>query len=250
MMETYEQLRDSATGEAGEAWKRADRKVSNLQALYRELKEDPRYTEEHKAEKAWGAYEAAKEKIVADRAKAREGFEKQARSGERFSIPMPEGEHILTTDPQKLLLSQNEASRVVRTIDRRDESSAGPFKVDKLEILRQEYKRGLEVGGVQGGAICRGVLSAADELGVDQSTLVNDFRNERHHKALSDAEHAERLTSHISKQVPEPPFKRSGGRGSVPGRPRTPNLLVPKDSTPIPAGGRGFGSLRRRRAWK
>jgi hypothetical protein len=60
MSETYESLRESATGEAGEAWKRSDRDVSNLQALYRELKDDPRYTEEHKAEKAWGAYDAAR----------------------------------------------------------------------------------------------------------------------------------------------------------------------------------------------
>ena len=71
MSETYEQLRDSATGEAGEAWRRAARETANLHALYRELKADPRYSEAHKAERAWERYEAAKEKIEADTAKAR-----------------------------------------------------------------------------------------------------------------------------------------------------------------------------------
>jgi hypothetical protein len=37
MTETYEQLRDSASGEAGEAWRRADREESNLRATYRQL---------------------------------------------------------------------------------------------------------------------------------------------------------------------------------------------------------------------
>ena len=52
MNESYEQLRDSTTGEAGERWKAFNREESNLRALYQELKEDPRYTNEHKAEQA------------------------------------------------------------------------------------------------------------------------------------------------------------------------------------------------------
>src|SRR3712207_2624855 len=50
----------------------------NLRALYRELKEDPRYTDEHKAQKAWERYEATKEKIVAGKVKAKELLENQA----------------------------------------------------------------------------------------------------------------------------------------------------------------------------
>ena len=43
-MSAYEELRDGATGEGGDAWREADRRTSKLHALYRELKEDPRYT--------------------------------------------------------------------------------------------------------------------------------------------------------------------------------------------------------------
>ena len=134
MNETYEQLRDSATGEAGEAWKAADREESNLRALYRELKEDPRYTYEHKAQTAWAAFERVKEKIVANKAKAREGLEKQARTGERFSIPRPEGEGLITTDTNKLLASQNEASRILRKLDRLARNRVGLFKPDREEV--------------------------------------------------------------------------------------------------------------------
>jgi hypothetical protein len=42
MTESYEQLRESATGKAWGAWKAADREESNLRTLYRTLKENPR----------------------------------------------------------------------------------------------------------------------------------------------------------------------------------------------------------------
>ncbi len=38
MSNTYEQLRDAATGEGGEAWRAADREEGKLHAFYRELK--------------------------------------------------------------------------------------------------------------------------------------------------------------------------------------------------------------------
>ncbi len=236
MAETYEQLRDSATGEAGEAWRRADREEANLRTLYRELKDDPRYTNEHKAETAWQKYEATKENIAADKEKAREGLAKQVRSGERFSIPMPDGESLITTDTAKLLASQNEASRIVRKLDRL-ESSKGPFRQKPAEVLKQEYERGLQIGGVQGGAICRGVLEAADELGVDKHQVVDGFRKESHRNALLDAERASMLTQLIGSQIPQPPFAR-------PSRPREgrDKLLIPRE--------RSVQTKARRPSWK
>ena len=38
MSETYESLRDNATGEGAEAWRAADREEARLRALYLELK--------------------------------------------------------------------------------------------------------------------------------------------------------------------------------------------------------------------
>src|SRR5215213_7343945 len=224
MSETYEQLRASASGEAGEAWKRADREESNLRTLYRELKEDPRYTEEHKAATAWERYEATKEKIAADKVKARETLEKQARTGEYFSFPMPEGESLIPSDTSKLLASQNEASRIVRKLDRLASSGVGPFKPDRVEVLKGEYERGLQTGGVQGGAICRGALEAADELGMDSHQLVDAFRKQSHRNSLEDAERAVMRSGLIGKQIPEPPFKCPVDRTPGPGK-----LFIPRD---------------------
>ena len=237
MTETYEQLRDSATGEAGDAWRRKDREEANLRTLYRTLKEDTRYTQEHKAEKAWERYEAAREKIEADTEKAREGLAKQVRSGERFSIPMPEGESLTPSDTSKLLASQNEASRIVRKVDRATTSGTGPFKQNPAEVLKNEYERGLQIGGVQGGAICRGVLEAADELGVDKHQVVEGFRKQSHRNALSDSERASMLTQLIGSQIPQPPFAR-------PSRPREgrDKLLIPRE--------RSMQTKGRRPAWR
>jgi hypothetical protein len=170
MSNPYEALRDSATGEAGEAWKAADREAKKLAALYQELREDPRYTDAHKAETAWARYEAGKGRIEAGRAK--ELLERQARSAERFSLPFPDGEGPTTTDTQKLLATQNETARLLRRIDRMGADGKGPFRSDPAAVLRDEYGRGLEVGGVQGGALCRAVLEAARDLGMAADSIV------------------------------------------------------------------------------
>jgi len=241
MTETYEQLRDSATGEAGAAWKAADREEHNLRTLYRELKEDPRYTTEHKAEQAWGTYEATKEKIAEGKAKARELLETQARSAERSSVPFPGGEGLITVDTQKLLASQNEASRIIRKLDRLDSHTTRPFTPDRAEVLKQEYGRGLETGGVQGGAICRGVLSVCDELGIDANVVVDSFRKQRHHESLERAQHAAHLTQYISKRVPEPPFRRPGSVHRVSEAQRKNPFKRPGEAVPV--------SVRDQRHW-
>lgn len=212
MSETYEQLRDETAGEAGQAWREADRAENNLRELYRSLKEDPRYTEEHKAEKAWQSYEAGKDKITVGKEKARELLKKSAQTAGRFSIPLPDSESLVTTDAAKLLASQNEATRIIRKIERASSGASGPFKPNNAETLKAEYGRGLEIGGMQGGAICRGVLMAADELGVNLSEVVDGFRRQRHREALERAQQAERAFGLIGTRLMKPPFPRPGSR--------------------------------------
>jgi hypothetical protein len=231
---SYEQLRDSATGDAKAAWDAADSQVSRLRAFYEQLKEDPRYNEEYKAAEAWKRFEAVKDKVAANKRKAKEELQKQARTGERFSFPMPGQEPLVTNDTQKILAAQNEASRIVRRIDRLDTNAKGPFKPDWAEVLREEYKKGLEMGGTQGGIICRGTLAAAEEIGVDTHSLVDPFRKERHRESLERAQHAGRLTDLISSGgAPEPPFPKPGqrGRGSEPRR-RNNTFLVDREQQP------------------
>jgi hypothetical protein len=88
-LSSYEDLRGSARGQAGELWKAADKEEASLGAYYEQLKEDPRFTEEHKAELAWGRYNQAKEKIVEGREKAGEQLASDAATYRRQAIPMP-----------------------------------------------------------------------------------------------------------------------------------------------------------------
>ena len=232
MTESYEELRDSATGGGGEAWRQADREETNLRRLYAALKEDSRWSEEHKSEKAWEAYEVAREKIAGGREKAREHLETQARGGVRASLPFPGGEGPVTSDTQKYLATQNEASRIVRKIDRISGSAkGGPLKASPLDVLRQEYGRGLEAGGTQGGIICRGVLAAADELGIDAGSVVDGFRKDRHREALERAQVSERLAGTVGGSVPEPPFKKPGRLASS--APGPAPLFIPRSRATI-----------------
>jgi hypothetical protein len=245
---SYEQLRGSADGEAGEAWDRVDRQVRDLRKYYQTLKEDERYTDEYRAQEAWKRFEAAKPKIEQGKQKTKELLEQQVRSRHQASIPMPKGHRGPVHDTNKLIAAQNEASRIIRKLDRQssDKSPKSPFKPDKTETLRTEYERGLEIGGLQGASICRGVLSAADEVGVDADSIVDGFRTERHHESLQRSQQAARQLDLIGSDVPEPPFAdpSKGGRrrGSEPRRQGT--LLVPK-TTEIASVGRA-----RKRPWK
>ena len=122
------------------------------------------------------------------------------------------------------------------------------------DALRDAYASAMEDGGVEGMARARGVLRAAEQLGVPVDDVVAPFMERRHYEAAAEAHQLELLR----KQVPSPksmiaanPFTpRSSpksdyhtGRGSThfKGRP-----------APQPASGRrGAGSERRRKPpWK
>jgi hypothetical protein len=90
----------------------------------------------------------------------------------------------------------------------------------------------LDIGGVEGGAICRGVLRAAQELGVGNDWL-DALRNDGQRKMLDNARRLEYFSDLISTSVPKPPksLDKPNGvrqRGPAP-------LLVPVTGSPIPA---------------
>jgi hypothetical protein len=204
-LSSYESLRDSARGQAAPLWKTADKEEATLGAYYEQLRDDPRFTEEHKSELAWSHYNQAKEKIVEGREKASEMLATDAATYRRQSLPMPGGEGPITQDPQKILITQNESQRINRKIARLQESP-GPFRPDIASTLRQEYERGLEVGGTMGGALCRAVLAVADEQGIEPDSVVDSFRKDRHRELVERAQHAEHLRQYLGKRIKEPPF--------------------------------------------
>src|SRR3712207_2542999 len=124
---TYEDIQSRAKGPGVEEWKRADKARTSLPAYYRQLQDDPRITDLVRSERAWERYEAVKAQVQADSAKAIELFTKSVQSAERFSVPMPESEGLITKNTEKLLLTQGEQSRIYRRLDRL-ENARGPLK--------------------------------------------------------------------------------------------------------------------------
>ena len=214
----YEDIQSQAKGPGTEVWKNADRARAGLREYYAHLGADPRLSDLARSEQAWQRYEAVKAQVEADSAKAKELSERSARTAERQSIPMPDGESVTTSDKDKLLLTQGEHNRISRLIDRKSSraSKATPFKLSNL--LKEEYARGVEVGGVQGGAICRAVVEIARDSGEDIHHIVATHRSPSQRKALEDAQNAQMRLQLIGKSASQPPFPRpeelqGGGRG-------------------------------------
>jgi hypothetical protein len=211
----YEQLRDSVGPQLREEWMKADQFAERLQQSYQRLLEDEELTSEAKERRA-RELEANQGQQVAQKRKAlRESLLKASKGAEKSSIPMPGGEGLTSDDPSKLLASQNEAARIVRTLERRAEK--GPFgDAGHSDYLKAEYERGLEVGGTEGGAICRGALRAATEMGLGDEWLP---RAERHHESLEKARRLFVAAHSISANPPPIPrgLSSSGRRSAADG---------------------------------
>src|SRR5687768_1186854 len=57
LRQSYDDVQREAKGPGVEEWRQADHARENLSELYTSLRDDPRFTEEHKAETAWARYE-------------------------------------------------------------------------------------------------------------------------------------------------------------------------------------------------
>src|SRR5215212_7295154 len=202
--ESYEQLQNSVEdNETRASWKYADARSRDLVESYRALKDDPRYTPDHKAELSWAAYEKTGPQIKASKEKARGLLEKEAAYNEEMSIPRPRGESLKVTSTERLLAAQNHAAKVVRMAERLEQRAAkggSPIGRPSLpSVLKDEYARGIATGGVEGAVACRGTLMAAQELGVDADSFLNDLRKPEHMESLDKARRYEQMAQSISK---------------------------------------------------
>ena len=244
-MESYESIRDSSPvipQDVRNAWKEADGSERLLRGQYERLIEDGDLNDEAKARRAGELYEKQRPLIERKKQTAKDALIKASKSAVKSSIPKPSGEATSSADPTKLLLDQNEASRILRTLDRK--ANKGPFSQNSGEYLKQEYERGLEVGGVEGGAICRGALRVAQELGLGDEWLP---RNDRQYELLDNARRLEHYAGLISTDAPKPPksLSKTAGRGSY--AQSSPVLgLAPASGTPITAGGGSHNSASKR----
>ena len=223
--ESYEQLRESVpNNEARAAWLDHDRRQAYLAETYRSLKNDPRYTVEHKASEMWAAYERESRRIQAAGEKARELLERDAKGRETMAMPRPKGENITNLSTERLLAAQNEAARIIRKTQRL-QNVPGPFKQNTADVLREEYAHGMAASGVEGVAICKGALMAAGELGISEDEFLNGLRTPEQLEELDKARRFRRMAQSIGKSIPEPPLTHpvTGQPSTGPGK-----LFIPR----------------------
>jgi hypothetical protein len=201
----YEEIQSQAKGPGVEEWKRADKARGSLPEFYRQLEADPRFSDLARAERAWERYEAVRAEVEQSAPEAQAKMARSAETAVRQSIPMPESEALATTNTEKLLLTQGEQGRIYRQLDRL-ESARGPLKRTPNQVLKEEYARGLQIGGPQGGAIARAVCEIARDTGVDIESIVDEHRGECHRRALEDAQNTQMRMQLVGKSVSKPPF--------------------------------------------
>jgi hypothetical protein len=237
MTETYENARDNSEivpQDVRRQWIEADQQERMLRGQYEKFSQDTDLVPEARARLAHESYEKMAPRIESKKKATREALLKQAKFAEQAAIPRPSGEPLSSSDPTKLVADQNEAARIVRTVERRKDAP-GPFRHDTGAYLTQEYKRGLEIGGTEGGAICRGTLRAAGELGVSAEVLLQPLRGDRHRDSLDRARRLYLYADMISTKAAPIPRKLDGrnSKSRVAGSYRSaPSALVPGAAGP------------------
>jgi hypothetical protein len=195
----------------------------NLVREYEHLEKDERFNDEHRAQKAWEKYDEAKAVVGAKGRAAHENLLKAAEQYEQMSIPFPGGHSLRTEQVEHLNLTQGERTRIMDrlayknpTIERmQKEGKKTPSGPSPKETLRDEYARGLDIGGPQGAAICRAVVQIAEDQGRSVDDIVADHRSEWQYGYLQSAADARLKANNIYTRVPMPSYPRPGGPKSL-----------------------------------
>jgi hypothetical protein len=211
---TYEQVRAEAKSPGVDEWRKLDEERTRLLDHYEALQNDERYAPEYKAQSAWQRFEEVSGLIAELGPQAREKMLKSVESLERLSIPMPPEQSVRTSKMDQLALTQGEVRCITERINYvppaverlRAQGKKAPKTASPQDILREEYREGLDIGGPQGGAICRAVLTIARDRGIDIHQIVDSFRNDHHRGCLEDATMARQRAELVSSRVPQPPF--------------------------------------------
>jgi hypothetical protein len=197
----------------------------DLLRQYESLDSDEKYTDEYRASRQWEAYDKSRP-VIEEKAKAaREKLLAAADDYELASIPFPGGQSLRTNDVQLLALAQGERSRITERLSYENPTIARMRAAGKnvptssedrpVNILREEYARGLSVGGPAGGAICRAVLRLAEDRGMNIDDVVDEHRKEWQRTYLRKAQDAGIQARSLYSRVPLPSSPRPGGAKSI-----------------------------------
>jgi len=242
----YERLRsdEAIPRDIREQWLSTDTAAGTLTRNYRRILEDGELTPEAKVARAQTLYQEQAPRVVEKKKRLRADLIKAAEGEEHSAIPFVRGASLNATNSNDVIAAQNEADRIVRQLERRADNS--PFGATRhSDFLQDEYKRGLEIGGAEGSALCRGALRAAHELGLGTGAEAEWLpREAKHHEHLDRARRLRYASDSISSEAPKPPkaLRRSGARRI--GSERGPEPML------MGGGGNPLQPKRAKRSWK
>jgi hypothetical protein len=165
---SYEQLRDTTEGDAGIAWRDADRWSSYLREKFEVLKADEKLSEEGKYKAAEEYLEKTRPRIEQAYEAARKHLEAEAKRQWDAAVPLPDDQDLSTTkvkDSSEMLAIQGEARAIVARVERMRERMPKGIRGDHTaDVLRDTYGSAMDEGGIEGRIKAYGVLKAAEQL--------------------------------------------------------------------------------------
>ena len=118
----------------------------------------------------------------------------------------------------------------------------------RAQALREEYDRAMQLGGLEGKVLAHATLQAADAMGVDYDSVVDEFRNDRQRRYVQEALQLQSMSGSIpsGRDLAKNPYddNRRGGKKRI--------GTYGSANKALMTGGRAqlFQKKSRRRPWK
>jgi hypothetical protein len=262
---SYEELRIKVPNSAvREMWRAGDADAARARDEMQRVHDDETLTEEGKKQAAQRIIDRYARQAQQHYADAREKAARSVDNTYGFSVPMPDDSTLATSrakDSGELLAIQGEAARMVQKVtgkslqamtkevsqNPRDEGireAAGK----RAQALREEYDRAMQLGGLEGKVLAHATLRAAEAMGVDYDSVVDEFRNDRQRRYVQEALQLQAFSGSIpsGRNLAKNPYdgNRRGGKKRV-GTYGSANKAFVQGERP-----QLFQKKNRRRPWK
>jgi hypothetical protein len=262
---SYEELRDKVPNSAvREIWRAGDAYAARARDELQRVHDDETLTEEGKKQAAQRIIDRYARQAQRHYADAREKAARSVNNAYDFSVPMPDGGTLATSrakDSSEIVAIQGEAERIVQKVTGKSlqattkEASKNPNDRGireaagrRAEALKEEYAKAMALGGLEGKVLAHATLRAAESIGVDYDSVVDEFRNDRQRRYVEEALQLQAFSGSIpsGRSLAQNPYdgNRRGGKKRV-GTYGSANKALVQGGRP-----QLFQKKNRRRPWK
>jgi hypothetical protein len=262
---SYEELRDKVPNSAASAmWRAGDADAARAREEMQRVHDDETLTEEGKKQAAQRIIDRYARRAQQHYAEAREKAARSVDNAYDFSVPMPDGGALATSrakDSSEIVAIQGEAERIVQKVTGKSlqamtkEASKNPNDRGireaagrRAEALKEEYAKAIAIGGLEGKVLAHATLRAAESMGVDYDSVVDEFRNDRQRRYVEEALQLQAFSGSIpsGRNLAQNPYdsNRRGGKKRV-GTYGSANKALVQGGRP-----QLFQKKSRRRPWK